>query len=678
MHGLSAARMRRWLRLVVAASGLAAMAGGATASATDAVAVQWTGTATIAEGGAGWGRLAPLPDGRWLAVVTRFHPGAATTLELSASADAARTWSPLATVAEPGRDIDNGELRVLPDGRILLAMRSLVDGQSYRLDVYRSDDDGSHWDFLSTIDRNEALLGRKDRGLWEPMLSLLPDGSLSVLYADETLADAQPAYSQVVSQRISTDGGATWSAKTSIVAQPGGGSARPGMPVMTRLQDGRYLLVFEICGDDPHCPVSYKLSADGRRWPEGLGAPLPGQNCGPHVLATREGRVFVTSCQNEIGWSDDAGASWRRNSSPAWPFGFRHSWPALYQTAPDEIAVVNGVGQGTVRVRFGRLAASAATAAQRSFRNPLLPSGPDPWIVQHGGAYYYMNTLGNRLAIRKTSDITRLADAPETTIWTPPATGPNAQSIWAPELHRIDGKWYVYYTAAESGHDDDAHRGIFVLENASDDPTQGTWVDKGRLKTGHHGIDGTTFAHGGKRYFVYSPYVGSDSDLAIVAMSNPWTLAGEETIVARPDLAWERQGGRQILEGPEFLSGPKGDLFLTYSGSACWSDDYAIGLLSAPAGSDPLDASSWTKAPRPVLAKDPEQGVYAPGHNGFFASPDGSETWVVYHANPGPGLGCTARRSPRIQRVDWTPDGKPRFDRPAGPERVLAAPAGSE
>ncbi len=316
----------------------------------------------------------------------------------------------------------------------------------------------------------------------------------------------------------------------------------------------------------------------------------------------------------------------------------------------------------------------AQAPAARTFTNPLLPSGPDPWIVRHGDTYYYMHTLGNRLAIRATKDVSRLADAPETVVWTPPASGPNAQSIWAPELHRIDGKWYLYYTAAASGHDDDAHRGVFVLENGGEDPLAGEWIDRGMLKTAHRGIDGTTFAHRGRRYFVYSPYVGPDSVLAIVAMRDPWTLTGPETVIARPDRAWERQGGRQILEGPEFLAGPRGDLFLTYSGSACWSDGYAIGLLSAAPGSDPLDAGAWKKSPQPVIASHPAAGVYAPGHNGFFTSPDGQETWIVYHANPGPDMKCTARRSPRIQRVTWSTGGKPVFAAPTGPETKLAAP----
>ncbi|MEL1264446.1 glycoside hydrolase family 43 protein [Pseudoxanthomonas putridarboris] len=309
----------------------------------------------------------------------------------------------------------------------------------------------------------------------------------------------------------------------------------------------------------------------------------------------------------------------------------------------------------------------------QTFENPLLPSGPDPWIVRDGDAYFYMSTHGNRLTIRKTADLTRLAEVEEITVWRPPASGPNAISIWAPELHRIDGRWYIYYTAAASGHDDDDHRGVFVLENEHADPTQGAWRDRGQLKTAHPGIDGTAFVHGGKRYFVYSPYVGPDSVLAIVAMSNPWTLVGEETIIARPDQTWERQGGRQILEGPEFLSGPRGDLFLSYSSSACWSDDYAIGLLHAPAGSDPLDAAAWRKLPRPILAKNPAQNVYAPGHNGFFHSPDG-QVWIVYHANSGPDMKCTAKRSPRIQRVEWTPDGVPSIEPPTGAGVKLAAP----
>ena len=319
--------------------------------------------------------------------------------------------------------------------------------------------------------------------------------------------------------------------------------------------------------------------------------------------------------------------------------------------------------------------AAAKEADVVTFANPLLPSGPDPWILQADGTYYYTHTLGDRIALWRTDDVARLGEVAPLTVWTPPKEGANSHSIWAPELHRIDGKWFLYYSATASGFTDDEHRAIFVLENAGADPMRGKWIDRGRVNTAHAGIDGTVFHHGGKRYFAYSPYIGPDSAIAIAEMANPWTLKGSETVIARPDHVWERQGGRQIVEGPEFLPGPKGDLFLTYSASACWSDDYSLGLLHAPPGADPLDAAAWSKSAEPVFKS--ANGVYATGHNGFFRSPDGRESWIIYHANPAAGMGCTAKRAPHIQRFGWTAEGWPEFGGPVPTGTRLPVPSDS-
>lgn len=338
-------------------------------------------------------------------------------------------------------------------------------------------------------------------------------------------------------------------------------------------------------------------------------------------------------------------------------------------------------GQRTVRWVRTLLGAAALFAASgavaQSFTNPVLPSGPDPWIARDGETYYLMVTRVDRLTIRKTRDITRVAEAPEMTVWTPPATGPNAQGIWAPELHRIGGKWFIYYTASPSGMDDNLHRGVFVLENDGPDPTRGRWIDRGRVNTQHSAIDGTVFAYRGKRYFVYSQSLGSESQLVIAQMRNPWTLTGPEVVISKADRDWERHI-YPINEGPEFLAGPKGELFLTYSASACTSDDYAVGLLSAPAGSDPLNPRAWTKSSGPVLAKDPGPGVgvFGPGHNGFFTSPDGKQHWIVFHANPGPSRGCTSNRGTWIAPFTFGADGKPVFQQPSGPKEQLAGPSG--
>jgi len=305
--------------------------------------------------------------------------------------------------------------------------------------------------------------------------------------------------------------------------------------------------------------------------------------------------------------------------------------------------------------------ASLAQAGSVAPHGPLLPSGPDPWVTQRDGVYYYTNTQGDRISLWKTTDVAWLADVVPVVVWRAPAQGPNSAAIWAPELHFLDGKWYLYYSAADKQHNDDAHRHVFVLENASPDPTQGRWIDRGMLATHLTGIDGTVFDHAGKRYFVYSAYVGDHSDLIIAPMRNAWTLGEPQVDIAHPTFDWEMQGGRKILEAPEFLEGPDGKVFLSYSASACWSDDYALGLLTADTHADLLDPASWKKSPAPVLNGSAQRGVYATGHNGFFKSPHGKD-WIIYHANGGPDWKCTARRAPYMEPFHWSAQGTPVFD----------------
>jgi GH43 family beta-xylosidase len=320
--------------------------------------------------------------------------------------------------------------------------------------------------------------------------------------------------------------------------------------------------------------------------------------------------------------------------------------------------------------------ASAQPASARTFRNPLRADGPDPWIAQHNGTYYYTNTTGGNLTIWKSGKLSEAGRGTGRVVWTPPATGPNSYEIWAPELHWLDGKWYIYYTATDKANFGDQTRYVFVLENPSPDPTTGTWADKGRLNTRYPGLDGSVFEHGGRRYFLYSAYVGLQSVLCIAPMRTPWALATErEAIIARPTHDWEKGGGRQILEGPEFLAGRRGQLFVVYSASACWDDNYCLGLLTAAPGADPLQPESWVKAAQPVFRPSARNRVYGTGHNGFATSPDGRENWLVYHAKTAADGKC-AGRSSRLQRFSWTPDGRPDFGEPAPLNAPQPTPSG--
>ncbi|WP_343743807.1 glycoside hydrolase family 43 protein [Chitinophaga sp.] len=311
-----------------------------------------------------------------------------------------------------------------------------------------------------------------------------------------------------------------------------------------------------------------------------------------------------------------------------------------------------------------------------TFTNPLLQSGPDPWVIQEGGIYYYMATTGHNITIRKTKAMSALAAAPAVVVWTPPAKGPNARDIWAPELHRLDGKWYLYYTAGSSDSIHPQH--TFVLENTAADPTTGTWTDKGQIRdtaANDFAIDGTVFSYKGQRYFIWSGHNGKDNvqRLYIARMKNPWTLASGRIEIAAPRYPWEKNG---INEGPEILVNKQQNVFLVFSVCGCWTDDYALGLMRLKKNADPMVAANWTKMPEPILKGKPENGAFSPGHNGFFKSVNGKEDWIIYHANSRAKQGCGGQRNPRMQRLAWDAGGLPVIGEPVKIGEPQRKPAG--
>jgi GH43 family beta-xylosidase len=316
-----------------------------------------------------------------------------------------------------------------------------------------------------------------------------------------------------------------------------------------------------------------------------------------------------------------------------------------------------------------------------NFVNPLLSSGPDPWIIKKDNNYYYTHTLGNRISVWKTQKVSDLKNAPLQTIWTPTTTGPNSKNLWAPELHYLDSKWYVYYTAGSST--DLATQRTFVLENTNTDPLAGTWLDKGQIMdpaANFFAIDGTVFSHNTNKYFIWSGQASASDNtqrIYIARMSNPWTLATARSLISSPQYSWETAGAPPAVnEGPEILANPAGKIFLIYSASGCWTDDYALGMLTLKDGGDPLNPADWTKSPTPVFKKNPAGAVYGPGHNSFFKSADGTEDWIIYHANTSPGQGCGDLRNPRMQKFTWNADGTPNFGEPVSTGASIKKPSG--
>jgi GH43 family beta-xylosidase len=327
-----------------------------------------------------------------------------------------------------------------------------------------------------------------------------------------------------------------------------------------------------------------------------------------------------------------------------------------------------------------------AQSQASTFTNPILPTGADPWITYKDGYYYYTNTSGNSLTLRKTKDIADLRNATRKVIWTPPPGKPYSKEIWAPEIHFLQNKWYMYF-AADDGKNKN-HR-LYVLENSSADPLEGEWVFKGQITdaTNKWAIDGSVFTHKGQLYMLWAGWEGNENgqqNIYIAKMKNPYTIEGKRVKVSSPQYDWEKIGDLHdadnpphvnVNEGPEILAhGNK--LFLVFSASGCWTDYYTLGMLTASKNADLINPASWKKWPKPVFKQSKENSVYAPGHNSFFKSPDGKEDWILYHANPEPGCGCGGKRSPRMQKFTWHKDGTPNFGIPVKEGVELPVPSG--
>lgn len=306
----------------------------------------------------------------------------------------------------------------------------------------------------------------------------------------------------------------------------------------------------------------------------------------------------------------------------------------------------------------------------------VLWTGADPWVIRHDGFYYSCQSgEGGQIEVWKSDDLLR--HGRRAVVWRPPQWGWNRDQIWAPELHRVGGRWYIYYAGSDGLN---ANHRMGVLESTSDDP-QGRFVEKAVLYTGDHfdqqtsnrwAIDGTVLQLHGKLYFIWSGWE-DDRDiqyLYIAPMANPWTMSGNRVrLCNNDDYLWERVGEqpeqRGLHEGPQVLL-RHGKVFLIYSCSGSWQSTYKLALLHMDQQANPLQAANWTKHPHPLFASSAD--IFGVGHGSFTTSPDGLEDWLLYHSKVQRSPGW--ERVVRAQRFRWNIDGFPNLGRPG--EMALA------
>ncbi|MBT2425852.1 glycoside hydrolase family 43 protein [Streptomyces sp. ISL-112] len=288
-------------------------------------------------------------------------------------------------------------------------------------------------------------------------------------------------------------------------------------------------------------------------------------------------------------------------------------------------------------------------------------------MVHHEGFYYYVaTTWSSDVVLRRSPTLAGLRDAPERPVF---RTGGTA--MWAPHLEMVGDRWCLYYSIEQSG----GPRRTHVLESSGRDPL-GPYTCRGiidLMPDNGWATDASLLKLNGGLYMTFSAFSPQDNlrSIHIAPMANPWTAAATGTRISAPTLAWERQDGA-VNEGA-FALQRGGRTFLTYSASHCNGPNYKLGMLEYRGGS-PLAAASWTKHAAPIFQRDAAAGVFGPRHHSFFSSPEGSETWIAYHANSSAGQGCGTSRTTRVQKISWKADGTPDLGTPVSTSTVVQVP----
>jgi GH43 family beta-xylosidase len=300
--------------------------------------------------------------------------------------------------------------------------------------------------------------------------------------------------------------------------------------------------------------------------------------------------------------------------------------------------------------------------------NPILPAhSADPWMIFHEGFYYYCQSANGDtgIRVRRSATIAGIAEDEGVVVWKAPRFGMNSREVWAPELHFINGKWFIYY-AADDG--DNVNHRMWVLESETSDP-MGEYICRGCLQTDGWAIDGTPLVMpDGRLFFSWSGWAGKvngQQNIYIAPMSNPYTLSGKRVLICEPDQAWERIA-MPICEGPQILQN-NGKVFIVYSASGSWTEDYCLGLLTNSDG-DILNPASWAKRPTPVFKKT--EHVWGIGHCSFVKSPCQTLDYIVYHAKSSKKEGW-ADRDVHAKQFAWGHDGLPDFGAPLPRTRTL-------
>lgn len=317
------------------------------------------------------------------------------------------------------------------------------------------------------------------------------------------------------------------------------------------------------------------------------------------------------------------------------------------------------------------------------YKNPFIIERADPYIFKGPDNMYYFTASYpaygdvdkgyDRVILRRSDTVAGLSDATEHVIWKAHTKGNMAKHIWAPEIHFIGGKYYVFFAAGDS--DDVWHIRPYVIRCTGPDPVNDKWEELGMMKAGkgdqtsftEFSLDMTYFEHKNKHYLIWAEKLGDSSlFMAEINPEEPDRLISKPIMLTKPEYDWELIRYR-VNEGPSVLK-TEDKVFVFFSASGTGTE-YCMGMLWADTQADLMNKDSWHKLTEPVLETKDLAGEAGPGHNSFVVDENG-KLLLVYHSRPEShfekkcGTYCDESlydpcRHARIKEVKFNADGMP-------------------
>jgi GH43 family beta-xylosidase len=267
----------------------------------------------------------------------------------------------------------------------------------------------------------------------------------------------------------------------------------------------------------------------------------------------------------------------------------------------------------------------AADAPKYNNVNGIVADCADPYILQYDGTYYIYGTGGSDgIRTYSSTDLVNWSAAKGATngyalhknnVW-------GTRNFWAPEVYRLNNKFYMFYTANER------------LSMATSDYPIGPFSTPAENQKAYHAnigeIDCHMFVDDDGTKYLYFVRFNADNHIEVAKLSDDMTTVDDSTITKCIEVSrsWELVHSR-VAEGP-FVLKHKGYYYLTYSANHYESQSYAVGYAYSKSPMGP-----WTKADdSPILIGD-MSNISGTGHHSFFYSPSGA-LYIVYHSHKTP------------------------------------------